>query len=68
MAEDFVTPEPITVTQLRGDVRYYLDQTDYFDRRFLLLRNGKATAVLLSLNDFRRLLGAPGAAEKDVQR
>ena len=54
-------PEPITVSALRANLPRVLKATYYFGRRYVILRNGDAVAVLLALDDFRALVGAPGA-------
>jgi len=54
-------PEPVTVSELRADLRRILETAHYFGRRYVILRNGDAVAVLLGLEDFRQLIGAPGA-------
>ena len=57
-------PEPITVSALRANLPRVLKATHYFSRRYVILRNGDAVAVLLALEDFRALVGAPGARAK----
>lgn len=54
-------PEPITVTALRANLPRVLKAVYYLGRRYVILRNGDAVAVLLALEDFRALVGAPGA-------
>jgi len=54
-------PEPVTVSELRADLRRILETAHYFGRRYVILRNGDAVAVLVGLEDFRQLVGAPGA-------
>ena len=62
MAIDEATiPEPVTVSELRADLRRILETAHYFGRRYVIRRNGDAVAVLLGLEDFRQLIGAPGA-------
>jgi prevent-host-death family protein len=62
MAIDEATiPEPVTVSELRADLRRILETAHYFGRRYVILRNGDAVAVLMGLEDFRQLVGAPGA-------
>jgi|GEM_PF-1443247 len=59
-------PEPVTVSELRADLRRILETVHYFRQRYLIMRNGDAMAILLALEDFRELVGAPGApAEMD---
>ncbi len=54
-------PERVTVSELRADLRRILETAHYFGRRYVILRNGDAVAVLVGLEDFRQLVGAPGA-------
>jgi PHD/YefM family antitoxin component YafN of YafNO toxin-antitoxin module len=54
-------PEPVTVSELRADLRRILETVHYFRQRYLIMRNGDAMAILLALEDFRELVGAPGA-------
>jgi len=54
-------PEPVTVSELRADLRRILETVHYFRQRYVIMRNGDAMAILLALEDFRELVGAPGA-------
>ncbi len=54
-------PEPVTVSELRADLRRILETAYYFRQRYVIMRNGDAMAVLVGLEDFRQLVGAPGA-------
>jgi PHD/YefM family antitoxin component YafN of YafNO toxin-antitoxin module len=54
-------PEPVTVSELRADLRRILETVHYIGRRYVIMRNGDAMAILLALEDFRELVGAPGA-------
>jgi len=54
-------PEPVTVSELRAELRRILETAHYFGQRYVILRNGDAVAVLVGLEDFRQLVGAPGA-------
>ena len=65
---EFTIPQPISVSDLRADLRQVLDRAYYFQRRYLILRNGDAVAVLMGLEDFRLLVGAPGAAPEMNRR
>jgi PHD/YefM family antitoxin component YafN of YafNO toxin-antitoxin module len=65
--DDMNIPEPVTVSELRADLRRILETAHYFSRRYVILRNGDAVAVLVGLEDFRQLVGAPGAPA-DVDR
>ncbi len=59
-------PEPVNISELRVDLRRILETAHYFGRRYLIMRNGDAMAVLVGVEDFRRLVGAPGKpAETD---
>jgi PHD/YefM family antitoxin component YafN of YafNO toxin-antitoxin module len=51
----------VTVSELRADLRRILETVHYFRQRYLIMRNGDAMAILLALEDFRELVGAPGA-------
>ncbi len=60
-------PEAVTATELRNNLRRIIDTAHYFGRRYLILRGGTPAAVLLGLEDYRRLVAAPGlAAESDL--
>ena len=60
-------PEAVTATELRNNLRRIIDTAHYFGRRYLILRGGTPAAVLLGLEDYRRLVTAPGlAAESDL--
>ncbi len=53
-------PQPVTVSELRGDLRRILETAHYFHQRYVIMRNGDLMAVLLAVEDFRELVGAPG--------
>ena len=61
-------PEPVTVSELRAELRRILETAHYFGRRYVILRNGDAVAVLVGLEDFRQLVGAPGAPAEVKRR
>ena len=49
------------MSELRAELRRILETAHYFGQRYVILRNGDAVAVLVGLEDFRQLVGAPGA-------
>ena len=60
----------VTVSELRAGLRrtlsgpagqHSVETAHCFGRRYVILRNGDAVAVLVGLEDFRQLVGAPGA-------
>ena len=57
-------PEPVTVSELRADLRRILETVHYFHQRYAIMRNGDMMGILLAVEDFRQLVGAPGAAEE----
>jgi hypothetical protein len=61
MMDEANIPEPVTVSELRADLRRILETVHYFRRRYVIMRNGDVMAVLLAVEDFRQLVGAPGA-------
>jgi hypothetical protein len=61
MMDEANIPEPVTVSELRADLRRILETVHYFRQRYVIMRNGDAMAILLALEDFRQLVGAPGA-------
>jgi prevent-host-death family protein len=61
-AEAELAPRTVSVTELRAHLREILERAYYFDRRYLVVRNGDALGVLLGIEDYRRLLDAPGEA------
>jgi antitoxin (DNA-binding transcriptional repressor) of toxin-antitoxin stability system len=69
MAKDeMIVPEPVSIVGLRTEMRRILEAAHYFGRRYMIMRNGEPIAVLVGLEDFRRLIGAPGAtAEIDQE-
>ena len=58
--DDTKFPEPVTVSELRDDLRRILETIHYFRRRYVVMRNGDMMAVLLAVEDFRELIAAPG--------
>lgn len=58
--DDTRFPEPVTVSELRDDLRRILETIHYFRRRYVVMRNGDMMAVLLAVEDFRELIAAPG--------
>ena len=58
--EDTTFPQPVTVSELRGDLRRILETAHYFHQRYVIMRNGDMMAVVLAVEDFRELIGAPG--------
>ncbi len=58
--DDAKFPEPVTVSELRDDLRRILETIHYFRRRYVVMRNGDMMAVLLAVEDFRELIAAPG--------
>jgi hypothetical protein len=40
----------------------------YLRQRYVIMRNGDAMAVLLALEDFRQLVGTPGAPTETDRR
>lgn len=64
--EDTTFPQPVTVSELRGDLRRILETAHYFHQRYVIMRNGDMMAVLLAVEDFRELVGAKAKpAERD---
>lgn len=64
--EDTSFPQPVTVSELRSDLRRILETAHYFHQRYVIMRNGDMMAVLLAVEDFRELVGAKGKpAEMD---
>jgi len=59
--DDTKFPEPVTVSELRADLRRILETVHYFQRRYVIMRNGDMMGILLAVEDFRALVGAPGA-------
>ncbi len=55
-------PEAVSATELRNDMRRILETVHYFGRRYMIVRDGNPIAVVLGLEDYRRLIGAPGPA------
>jgi hypothetical protein len=53
-------PQPVSVSELRSDLRRILETAHYFHQRYVIMRNGDMMAVLLAVEDFRALVGAPG--------
>lgn len=53
-------PQPVSVSELRSDMRRILETAHYFHQRYVIMRNGDMMAVLLAVEDFRELVGAPG--------
>jgi len=53
-------PEPVTVSELRADLRRILETVHYFHQRYAIMRNGDMMAILLAVEDFRELVGALG--------
>lgn len=58
--DDTRFPVPITMSDLRNDLRRILERVHYFQRRYVIMRNGDMMAVLLAVEDFRELIGALG--------
>ena len=65
--DEFVVPEQVSVSEMRADLRRILETAYYFGRRYVIMRNGDAVAVLVGLEDFRKLVGA-ASAPADVDR
>jgi len=61
-------PEPVTVSELRADLRRILETVHYFQRRYVIMRNGDMMGILLAVEDFRQLVGAPGAAAESDRK
>lgn len=62
-------PETLTVTDLRNDMRRIVETAYYWGRRYLIVRDELPMVVLVGLDDFRKLTGAPGEAmETDGRR
>ena len=53
-------PETVTVSDLRNDLRRIIGTASYWGRRYLILRDGVPMVVLMGLEDYRKLTGAPG--------
>ena len=68
MMDEANIPEPVTVSELRAELRRILETAHYFGQRYVILRNGDAVAVLVGLEDFRQLVGAPGAPAEVKRR
>lgn len=60
--DDTKFPEPVTMSDLRSDLRRILETVHYFHQRYAIMRNGDMMAILLAVEDFRQLVGAPGTA------
>jgi len=56
--------EAVGVMQLRRNMRRILDTAHYVGRRYLILRDGVSVAVLLGLEDYRRLTAAAEGRRK----
>ncbi len=50
------TPTPVTLTELRANLRYTIDRVLYFNMRFVVLRDGMPVAVLLGVESYRELM------------
>jgi len=61
-------PETVTVSELRADLRRILETVHYFQRRYVIMRNGDMMGILLAVEDFRQLVGAPGAAAESDRK
>jgi prevent-host-death family protein len=60
--------EPVTVSELRADLRRILETAHYYDQRYVITRNGDAVAVLVGLEDCRQVVGALGKPMKIDRR
>lgn len=58
--DDTRFPEPVTMSDLRSDLRRILETVHYFQKRYVVMRNGDMMAILLAVEDFRQLVGALG--------
>lgn len=58
--DDTRFPEPVTMSELRSDLRRILETVHYFQKRYVVMRNGDMMAILLAVEDFRQLVGALG--------
>ena len=58
--DDTRFPEPVTMSELRDDLRRILETVHYFQKRYVVMRNGDMMAILLAVEDFRQLVGALG--------
>ena len=58
--DDTRFPEPVTMSELRDDLRRILETVHYFQKRYVVMRNGDMMAILLAVEDFRELIAAPG--------
>lgn len=54
--------ETVNQRELRRDMRRIVETAYYWGRRYLIVRDGVPMVVLVGLNDYRKLTGAPGEA------
>lgn len=55
-------PKTISVTELRERTREILENAHFRGRRYVIERAGQEMAVILGVEEYRRLLAAPTAA------
>ena len=59
---DDPTPERITVSRLRWRLTDVLEEVLQHERRYVVVKRGQPAAVILPVEVYRKLVGAPGQA------